>query len=100
MMKSTLGLFMTVAIFLPIPCYAELHSSVEVKNLRTECVGRFQVDVPGDVEVALSSYKHFFDSIGTGEYRFSDNTNAPFSSYHYYGKLGITSESPKTDFEH
>jgi hypothetical protein len=50
MMKSTLGLFFTVAIFSSIPCFAEPHSSVEVNNWKMECVGRYQISVPGEVE--------------------------------------------------
>jgi hypothetical protein len=87
MMKSTLGLFITVAIFLPIPGYPELHSSDEVNNWKTECVGRYQISVPGEAENALKNPKFFTRKRPKGididfdynEFIFSDKSRALFS---------------------
>jgi hypothetical protein len=44
-----------------------------------ECVGRFQMSVPGDVEVAVSSFQNWLDENNAGAYRFLDGTLAPYS---------------------
>ena len=109
MMKSTLGLFISVAIFLPIPCLGEPLSADKFNNLRTECVGRYQISVPGEVEVMLSRPRAFssFSDIAMGQYisnssmkLLSSKPNpAPFSSYHYGGELGISPTVPSVDFD-
>jgi hypothetical protein len=48
-------------------------------NWKVECVGRYQLNVPGDVEVALRSLASFTDPNVVLKYRFEDGTGAPYS---------------------
>ena len=104
MVKSTLGLFITVAIFSSIPCYAELHSSVEMSNWKTECVGQYQISVPGEVEIALKNPKFFTRKRPKGididfdynEFIFSDKSRAPYSKLSGYEVTPITTSGNPT----
>jgi hypothetical protein len=69
-----------LAIFLSTACFAITPSSGEGNSWKAECVGRYQVNLPGTVEVALNSSKHFLDDSGSNFYRFSDDTIAYFSA--------------------
>lgn len=76
----TLRMFCLFAIMLML---SPAISNADVpNNWKTECIGRYQVSVPGEVEVALDSYKHLFDDSNYSQYRFSDDATAPFSHHH------------------
>jgi hypothetical protein len=75
------GLVLSVTL-LSAGCHAEPAKQTQgaiTPDWKTECVGRYQVGVPGEVEVAVIAYKHWFDENNPSPYRFGDDTVAPFS---------------------
>ena len=57
---------------------------------KTECIGRYQIDVPGEVEIALSSAKHLFRPEPDTRFRFNDDSIASFTSgYTVYPKMDL-----------
>ena len=99
MMHRMLSLVTAVAMLMSAGCHAQSTDNTKSavpQDWKTECVGRYQVSVPEEVEMALSSYKHFFDENNPNPYRFSDDTIAPYSRI---GGLEITSLVSKTEFE-
>lgn len=90
MMRLILGIASIVTIFLATTCYADENSIGELKSWKTECVGRYQINLPGEVEVALNSSKHFFDINMDERFRFSDDTIADFSAgYDVYPQMDL-----------
>ena len=91
-MKHTLfGLIAAAAVFLSANCFADTKNIDEPSNWKTECVGRYQVSLPGEVEVALSSSKHLFGYNPDTRFRFKDNSVADFSAgYTVYPKMDIS----------
>jgi hypothetical protein len=81
MIQRMYGLFAAVALLLSAGCHAQTPSAVAPPDWKTECVGRYQVSVPGEVEVALDSYKHLFDENDPNQYRFGDDTIAHYSHH-------------------
>lgn len=89
-MRTISGLFGIGAMLLSATCNADAYNNGTPRNWKTECVGRYQVSVPGEVEVALRSSKHFFDENDWSrkQFRFVDDTVAEFSSgYDVYPKM-------------
>jgi len=85
MMRRTPGLMAIAILIFSTACTADV-----TDKWKTECIGRYQVSAPGEVEIALSSAKHFFDenSWDRDKFRFADDTIAYFSSgYDVYPKM-------------
>lgn len=67
--------------------------------LRTECVGRSQLNVPADVEFAYTSPKHWQEEEeGGGPIRFADGTVANGASFYYRGEVQVTDVINDSDF--
>jgi len=91
MMKSTLGLFILAALLIPILSLGVQHNLDELAKWKTECVGRYQVSVPGNVDIAIA---RFGISAHAG---FSDGQPAPFSQLSYLGEISIFSFASGAD---
>ena len=65
---------------------------------KTECVGRFQVSLPGEVEMALLIPQALVKSDINNKYRFLDQTSAPRSDIRYQGTLGVSAGLNEGDF--
>ena len=61
---------------------------------KTECVGRFQVSVPGEGEVAVDRLPPPYE--GATRFRFSDGSIANRSSSHHLGVVSISEEVPSS----
>ena len=48
---------------------------------KSECIGHYQVAVPGAVEIALSKRSNFFNMDNMGANIFEDGSNAPYSGF-------------------
>ncbi len=73
-------------------------SATPAENWRAECVGRFLVSVPGDIEIALVSPLALTKTDMVDKYRFKNNETAPHSDVHYQGVIEVTPEQHGTDF--
>ena len=85
----------------------------ETQTWKNECVGRFQISVPREVEVFLPAPRAFDAQSNELMARFllnsktfSDNGNkfknlnkTSYSQFIYQGDIGITTEVPEIDFE-
>lgn len=57
---------------------------------KTECIGRYQIGMPGEVEIALSSAMHLFRPEPDTRFRFNDEVIADSSiGYTVYPKMNI-----------
>jgi hypothetical protein len=85
-------------------CHAEpakqTHGAI-TPDWKTECVGRYQVGVPGEVEVALTiPEKLFKPNDVVNEYRFNDSVIAAFSGIlTEYGGVYVTAQQNIKIFE-
>ena len=69
-----------LGVLLTPQSYAASTLNLQPASMRTECVGRYEVTVPGKVEVAVQSVQHWFSEVLSDAYRFSDDSVAPFST--------------------
>ncbi len=60
------------------------------KDWKTECIGRYQISLPGDVEVALAQTKAFPPASSRNPYVFDDGKSAPHSGMTYAGGVFVT----------
>ena len=93
-MRSTFFIISIIAIFISTACYADASSIGELENWKTECVGRYQLSMPGEIEVATNKPSHdgFTDNAS-----FSDGQKAPFSQMRYFGYLDVISPAKEPD---
>jgi hypothetical protein len=91
MMNRTLGL-LTIAILL----YSTASNADVTDSWKTECVGRYQFSVPGDVDVAVDkpTYKGS-SSIAS----YADGQETAFAKLDYYGYLTVISPASENDFD-
>lgn len=74
-----------LATALGLACHAEVP-----QGWRTECVGRYQLALPGDVEVALAKPSLFPLQSSRNPYVFEDGKTAPYSGTTYEGGFSVT----------
>ena len=82
MMHRMLSLVTAVAILVSAGCHAQPTDTGKATisaNWKTECVGRYQVSVPGEVEVALERVTRSQNG-NPNKIRFDDDTIAHYSS--------------------
>lgn len=60
-----------------------------LKGWRTECVGRYQVSLPGDVEIALANRNDFVSNIRDIQNRFNDGVLASSSEISVNGTIYV-----------
>jgi hypothetical protein len=72
--------------------------AVEVpKGWKTECVGRYQISVPGDVESALVDIRALLEPKPIDPFRFSDGGKAPYSTLIYQGEIFVSGDVKESD---
>lgn len=86
--------------FLPV-----LDARAEPDEWRTECIGRQQLDLPVDVEMATISPDTYRRDYDAPKHRFSDGAMAQFTDLRFGGPMAITrelsaGEKKKVDAEH
>lgn len=67
-------------------------------NWKTECVGRYQVSLPGEGEFALTTEKGFLTSDLGAHIGFKNGSPAPHSNFIYGGKINISSTITPQEF--
>ncbi len=86
----------TMAIVLPSSVSLAGESTA---NWPTECVGRLQIAIPGQVDVASLPYEELMAGDPNPTYRFDDGQIAGYSEIQYNGLLFITRELQTTELE-
>ena len=86
---------LAVIILLESAAHAESSNTNAIKNWKSECIGQYQVSVPGVIEEALDKLTHEwarrFDSYANGEI-------SPFSKLQYAGSSNIIYGVSEADF--
>jgi hypothetical protein len=95
MMQTISGLLGIGAMLLSLTCHAGTDNAATPRNWKTECIGRYQVSVPGEVEVAIDKLTHKW---AEPDPSFSDWQPARFSQLHYAGNTNVVSPAMETDF--
>lgn len=84
-----------LAILLSTVCFASTTTISKESSWKTECIGRYQIDAPGEIEVALDKLSNTIISPHT---TFLDGQVAYFSQSYYYGSLIVTTPTTLTQF--
>jgi hypothetical protein len=94
MTRYIIGPFLLMVIFFTSVFYAEAKDIGDIENWKKECVGRYQLSVPEDIEVAMNkpSYDGFTDNA-----RFTDGQKALFSQMRYFGYLDVIAPAKESD---
>ena len=71
---------------------AQAQKAVVSKQWKNECVGHFQISVPGEVEVALL---HYYDDKKTYNFYTKMQQRAFYTFTNFGGKIGVFSEFDK-----
>lgn len=69
------------------------------QDWETECIGRYQISLPEDVEMALTTRKEVLEGQTIYPFLFEDGSSAGHSSFYYLGRIGITTTTSLADFE-
>ena len=73
-----------------VSLYACAKDEITSSDWKTECVGRFQIDVPGNVDIAIETLKDVYDGgASRGEKSFSDATTIEISGFSSEGVISV-----------
>lgn len=78
-----------------ISAHAESSSFVQKNNLKSECVGIYQINLPSEVTIALLN---LVSTGSTSTAKFYDGQESHFSQLHFAGNMGVISPATDTEF--
>ncbi|WP_171939100.1 hypothetical protein [Herbaspirillum rubrisubalbicans] len=79
---------------LAVMALTQLNSSANAEekiNWRTDCVGRMQITIPGDADIAYTPSKLMYEDDSTQIYKFPDGSRAGWSWFSLGGPIRISS---------
>lgn len=95
MIRPSRGSISLGAFFLSTLFLASSYGSEEVNTWKFECIGRYQIKVPGEIEVAFNKLNH---DGASSKSVFSDGIIAPYSKLDYVADISIFSPATEADF--
>lgn len=96
MSRTITNLLGIMALLITTTCYSKDNSGVHSNGVNTECIGRYLINLPDEIEIATN--KLLTNEGVSREPEFGDEKDSPFSKMDYFGDVRVISPASDTFF--